>query len=318
MAFEAPRTLSLAAVVVTFNRKDQIARTLERLLSEPVDHIVVVDNGSTDGTRAWFETLTDPRLRFVLAEENLGGAGGFDAGLRAATAEFDPDWIVVMDDDARPEPGAIAAFRAADLSRWDAVAAAVRYPDGRVCEMNRPWVNPFWHRDVFLKTLMGGGRAAFHMDDSAYSETEPPRPIDGGSFVGLFLSRTAIDIAGYPDPRLFIYGDDVLYTLGLSERGGHIGFLPAIRFDHDCATITSGRQIVANWKVYYHYRNLLMVYHRAAGWLFWPALVLILPKWAWKARLHEGEDRRTYLRLLARAVKDGLLKRLDDSDMRPS
>jgi GT2 family glycosyltransferase len=317
MAARASQSLTLAAVVVTFNRRAQIEITLDRLLAEPVDHVIVVDNGSTDGTRDWFETLTDPRLRFILAEANLGGAGGFEAGLRAAMAEIDPDWIVVMDDDARPEPGALTAFRGTDLTRWDAVAAAVRYPDGRVCEMNRPWVNPFWDGRVFLRTLFGGGRAAFHMDNAAYASGAPPRPIDGGSFVGLFLSRAAIHRAGYPDPRLFIYGDDVLYTLDLSERGGRIGFLPAIRFDHDCATITSGRQIVANWKVYYHYRNLLLVYHRAAGWLFWPALALILPKWAWKARLHAGEDRRTYLRLLGRAVKDGLLGRLDDQDMRP-
>jgi len=228
------------------------------------------------------------------------------------------DWIVVMDDDARPEPGAFTVFRGADLGPWEAVAAAVRYPDGRICEMNRPWVNPFWDARVFLKTALGGGRAAFHMDDAAYKPGAGPRQIDGGSFVGLFLSRAAIHRAGYPDPRLFIYGDDVLYTLGLSENGGTIGFLPAIRFDHDCATITKGRQIVANWKVYYHYRNLLMVYHRAAGWLFWPALALILPKWYAKAWGHAAEDRKPYLRLLTRAVRDGLLKRLDDSDIRPS
>lgn len=303
--FEAPRTFTLAALVVTYNRRQEIETTVTRLLAEPIEHLIVVDNGSTDGTRDWLATFDDPRLRVVLSERNLGGAGGFETGLRLAVEDYDPDWVVVMDDDARPEPGALAAFRAADVSAWDAVAAAVRYPDGRVCEMNRPWVNPFWHGRVFLKTLLGGGRAAFHLEDADYAPTADARAIDGGSFVGLFLSRAAIKRAGYPDGRLFIYGDDVLYTLELSEKGGRIGFLPAIRFDHDCATLTEGRQIATGWKVYYHYRNLLFVYHRAAGWLFWPGLLLILPKWLWKAR-RLGPERGLYLRFLRRAIADGL------------
>lgn len=316
--FELPQALRLAAVIVTFNRKDKLATTLARVLEEPVDHVIVIDNGSQDGTRAWLTSLNDPRLHVELAPRNLGGAGGFAHGLRLAAEIYDPDWIVVMDDDARPEPGALAAFRAADLAPWDAVAAAVRYPDGRICEMNRPWVNPFWHRTVFFRTLWGGGRAAFHLDDDDYAETAGPQPIDGGSFVGLFLARAAIDRAGYPDARLFIYGDDVLYTLGLTEAGGRIGFLPALRFEHDCATITEGRQIVANWKVYYHYRNLLFVYRKAAGWLFWPALLLILPKWALKARTHTGADRKVYFRYLRQAVVDGILGRTDGGVQPPS
>jgi len=303
--------MKLGAVVVTYNRLEQVRVTVARLLAEPLDVLVVVDNGSTDGTRAFLRGLDDARLDVIESPENLGGAGGFDLGLRRITAAHDPDWTVVMDDDARPEPGAFAVFRGADLAGLDGVAAAVRYPDGRICEMNRPWVNPFWNPGVFLRALLGGGRAAFHISDAAYAAEAGPRPLDGGSFVGLFLSRAAIARAGYPDPRLFIYGDDVLYTLGLSEKGGKIAFLPTIRFEHDCETITEGRQIVVNWKVYYHYRNLLLVYHRAAGWLFWPGLLLILPKWALKARRLQGEERRIYLRLLGRAVRDGLAGRLD-------
>lgn len=64
------------------------------------------------------------------------------------------------------------------------------------------------------------------------------------------------------------------------------------------------------WKSYYHYRNLLMVYRMAAGWLFWPALLAVLPKWLLKTGHHRGE-RATYLRLLARAVRDGLQRRVD-------
>jgi len=303
----------IAALVVTHNRPRALSETLSRLLAEELDRVTVVDNASTDATaEVLAEAARDPRVEVLTLGRNLGGAGGFEHGLRHVSATLDPDWVVVMDDDARPEPGAIAAFRhqlrAGAWDGWDAVAAAVRYPDGRICDMNRPSVNPFWHPRVFLRTAAGGGRAAFHLPDAAYDG--PVRAIDGASFVGLFLSRRAIALGGYPDGSLFIYGDDVLYTLGLSAAGGRIAFAPGIRFEHACSTFARGRKRHdPMWKVYYHHRNLLFVYRRAAGLWFWPVLLLILPKWLAKARHYDGPSRRRFLGLVGRAIRDGLLGR---------
>lgn len=301
----------LVAVVVTYNRLAQLQTTVARLLESPASDLaglVVVDNASTDGTQAWLATLQDPRVQVAQLAENRGGAGGFEHGLRRVVAEQDPDWIVVMDDDARPATGALAAFHAADKTGWEALAAAVYYPNGEICDMNRPSRNPFWHGRVFVRTLFGfGGRDGFHITPEAYEGA--PRQIDVSSFVGLFLSRDAIKRAGFPDGSLFVYGEDGLYTLGLSAAGGRIGFFPALRFEHDCSTFAAGAgRFQPLWKVYYYHRNLLLLYRQAAGWLFWPLLCVILPKWLLKLRHHAG-TRGLFLRLLARAVCDGLLRR---------
>lgn len=316
--------MKLGAVVVTYNRRAQIEATVARLLAEPLDVLVVVDNGSTDGSREFLRAVDDPRLDMIESLENIGGAGGFEAGLRHIVAAHDPDWVVVMDDDGRPETGALAAFRDADLAQWDAVAAAVRYPDGRICEMNRPSRNPFWHGREFLRTLLGGGRSGFHVQPSDYEG--PGMQIDVTSFVGFFISAQMVRRCGYPDPELFIYGDDGLYTLGLTRAGGRIGFEPSVRFEHDLSTFrgtgtaagsgaAGGREAAAQrgrfvplWKAYYYHRNLLLLYRMAAGWLFWPALLVVLPKWLLKARQHGG-SRGRFLRLMACAVRDGLLRR---------
>ena len=312
----------LVAVVVTHNRKEKLTVTLQRLLSEPVDllhAIVVVDNSSSDGTDLLLERLSKAsagRLFVLRSEVNLGGAGGFERGMRLAVERLDPDWLVVMDDDARPMHGAIAAFQSENHAGWDAVAAAVYFPSGEICEMNRPSRNPFWSSFGIAKllahVLIGRGRDGFHIPRSSYEGTVPTT-IDAASFVGLFVSRRAIGRAGYPDPRLFIYGDDVLYTLGLRDKGGCICLDPKIRFEHDFSTITATeRRFVPLWKSYYHHRNLLFVYRRSARWMFWPALLVVLPKWLLKVRHHTG-DRRAYLRLLARAVSDGLREDLGAS-----
>lgn len=305
----------LVAVVVTYNRLEQLKVTVGRLLaaqSEGLDRIIVIDNASTDDTALWLAEQDDPALLVHRCATNGGGAGGFETGMRLAVAQFDPAWIIVMDDDARPDTGAIAAFHAGARTQAAAWAAAVYHPDGRICDMNRPTLNPFWHKGMLWRTLTGmlrgKGRDGFHLNTADYSGTAF-RAVDSGSFVGLFVSRAAIEAVGYPDGSLFIYGDDVLYSLGLRQAGEQILFDPAIRFEHDFTTITDADQRFRPlWKTYYHYRNLLMVYRLAAG----PWFVFVLPfmalKWAIKARFYRGE-RALYLTLVGRAIYDGLLTR---------
>jgi GT2 family glycosyltransferase len=304
----APR---LVAVVVTYNRLAKLRATIARLLETPAKDlaaILVVNNASDDGTGAWLDAQDDPRLVVHHGATNRGGAGGFETGMRLAVSRWDPDWIVVMDDDARPGPGALTTFLAGDRSNYEVYAAAVRHPNGRICDINRPSINPFWNRAAFLRTAFGGGRDGFHLSPEDY-EVPGLRAVDAASFVGLFVSRAAIERVGYPDGRLFVYGDDVLYTLRLSAAGGRIAFDPGLRFEHDFSTITAGeRRFRPLWKSYYHHRNLLMVYREAAGWLFWPALLVVLPKWVLKVRHYSGQ-RGVFLQLLGRSVWDGLIGR---------
>ncbi|MFY0659595.1 MAG: glycosyltransferase [Shimia sp.] len=301
----------LIAVVVTYNRLEKLQETVARLLDAPVDaleKVLVVNNASTDGTGDWLAAQGNPRLIVEHMSDNLGGAGGFEHGMRLVTETYDPDWIVVMDDDGRPAAGTFERFQAIDVSQWDALAAAVYYPDGAICDMNRPSRNPFWHGKVFLRTLLGrGGRDGFHITPEDYQGA--PKQIDVSSFVGLFVSRDAVAKIGFPDGRLFVYGEDGLYTLTLSKSGGQIGFIPDLRFEHDCSTFgDDDRRFRPLWKIYYYHRNLLMLYREASGWFFVPLLFVVLPKWVLKTRHHTGEQ-RVFLRLLRHAVVDGLLRR---------
>jgi len=305
---EADPTPVLVAVVVTCNRLEQLRQTVNRLLETPktvLARILVVDNASEDGTSEWLASLNEPRLTIVQNKTNLGGAGGFETGLRLAVRDYDPDWLLVMDDDARPEPGALAAFLAAPRLQAEAWVSAVFYPDGRVCEMNKPLLNPFWHPTRLLRSLFVG-RKGFHLSPEQISNG-PARAVDVGSFVGLFLSRRAIKLAGYPKSGMFLYGDDTLYCLDLRKAGGQIRFDPTLRFTHDCSTFQrKGGRFEPLWKVYYLHRNQLIVYRRAAGaLLIWPTAALFWLKWRLQAR-HYGTDRAAYLRLLNKAMRDGL------------
>ena len=103
-------TETVAVVVVTYNRADLLVGMLDGLAAQTrrPDAVIVIDNASTDHTRAVLDAprptcrCTSPRPR-----RNLGGAGGFHLGVRAAyDAGCDRVWL--MDDDVVPAPDCLA------------------------------------------------------------------------------------------------------------------------------------------------------------------------------------------------------------------
>jgi rhamnopyranosyl-N-acetylglucosaminyl-diphospho-decaprenol beta-1,3/1,4-galactofuranosyltransferase len=309
-------TQTLCAIVVTFNRLHQLQITLPALLAEDVDHIVVVDNASTDDTGTWLAAQASDRVRIVSLDTNTGGAGGFEAGMDYARKTLDPDWVVLMDDDARPQPGALARFRSetpkleSDFPNLGIVVAAVFYPNGTLCEMNRPSRNPFWNLGLFAKTLIKGTRSGFHLTDAEFAPDAPAIPIDVASFVGYFVHRRAWEKSGLPEGGLFIYGDDVLYSLRLRRAGFTMAFAPMICFTHDCGTMGDGFVYRPIWKIFYHCRNGVSIARQAAGPVIFPlALAYYTVIW-WRRGQHcDGTERQLYYKMMRMGLIDGLLRR---------
>ncbi|MDG1281625.1 MAG: glycosyltransferase [Pseudorhodobacter sp.] len=305
----------LVAIVVTHDRPAPLRETLTRLLAQPIGGVVVVDNASGMETAQTLATFSDPRLSVVRLPQNKGGSGGFEAGMAFAMAHTGADWLVLMDDDARPAPGAIEGFLhryAAQVTTAPlAIAAAVFSPDGPVAEMNRPSRNPFWYPRVLLQSLRhaicGSGRQGFHLPDADFQPDAPVQKIDVASFVGFFVNRSAVRLAGLPEGGLFLYGDDVLYSLCLRKLGVPILFDPGLRFEHACETLGPGLITRPLWKVYYLCRNGVSVAAQAAGpWLFPLALAWFVALWLRKTRAYPAADRPAYLRMVRAGLWDGL------------
>ena len=95
----------VSIVVPTFNRFARLRRCIDNI-RQNVPHakeVLVVDGGSTDGTREWLGRQSD--LRVILEPHREGAVAAFNKGFRAATGHF----VLWLNDDAYPLPGSVEA-----------------------------------------------------------------------------------------------------------------------------------------------------------------------------------------------------------------
>ena len=253
-------TPRIAAVVVTYNRLPLLRRCLAALAAcraacpgAALD-LWVIDNASTDGTGAAMAAWADPGLVYRSTGRNLGGAGGFAWGLRAAAARgYDFYWL--MDDDTLPEPGALAALLAADRALgggYGWLSSRALTPEGADQPMNRQRATPY--RDI-------PGYDAPHI------------PSVMASFVSLFLPGAVVRAFGLPVSEFFIWSDDWEYTRRIS-RARPCYTVPASRVVHAMQRTTPcniALDTPDRWERYrYFYRNDVVLYRREGlrGWLW--------------------------------------------------
>lgn len=261
---------TVAAVVVTFNRKELLAECLDALLrqSRSVDRIIVIDNASTDGTEALLlerDFLAKPQVDYVRLATNIGGAGGFHEGARRAY-EAGYDWIWIMDDDAEPELDCLQQLqRAMSVPEAVAVACLPVGSDGIPQYYHRGWMD-VCHTDGRVIRAVTPGELAFQLVS-----------IEHASFVGLAVRREGITAAGLPRAEMFIHYDDLEYC-GRLVTIGKILLATDSRIIHKDQRARSmvrrsllgrGRLRVPFerlWLYYYGPRNLVWLRRRSCPW----------------------------------------------------
>lgn len=193
----------IAAVIVTYNRKEMLKRCVDSLLMQtaPCD-VLVVDNASSDGTGEYLRELNKKKNIHVLKMPgNMGGAGGFNRGIRKAV-ESGYEYIWVMDDDTLPRPDALGKLLEADEyleGNYGFLSSVVLWTDGKGCRMNRQKVKKDFYEDAGLLT-------------------QGLIPVEQATFVSLFMKASVIKKAGLPVKEFFIWGDDLEYTRRLAVR----------------------------------------------------------------------------------------------------
>jgi GT2 family glycosyltransferase len=248
---------SISVVVVAWNSREDLRRTVPAVLAEldDGDELIVVDNGSTDGTVAAVVELA-PSARVLRMGRNAGFTGGCNAGAAAAKGEL----LVILNPDAAPLPGFGEAIRRpwTDDRGWVAWQALIAAEGGTR-------INSAGNPVHFTGIVWAGGH------DEPVSAAPPAGEVTALSGACLALSRRAWEeVGGFPEP-FFLYHEDVDLSLRLRLRGGAIGIEPAAVVDHDYEF--GGGELKWRWLERNRWAFLIRVYPTAVLILVAPALL---------------------------------------------
>jgi len=194
----APELIS--AIVCTRNGNSRIAACLEALGKQtlPPHEIIVVDDGSIDGTANFVEKRF-PEVT-ILRLEPSGLSAARNAGAEAATGAI----LAFTDDDCEPDRDWLAGLDAAFAEGWDAAGG--------------PNLPPLPTNGAEAVVAAAPGAPSHVMLDDKEAEHLPG--------CNIAVRRTAyFDIGGF-DPIFTTAGDDVDFCWRLRDKGYHLGFAP--------------------------------------------------------------------------------------------
>jgi GT2 family glycosyltransferase len=208
---EAGRDPRVAVVVITHQRRDELLLALDRLLALPEQpHVVVVDNGSTDGTaeavRARF-----PAVELIACRENLGAVGR-----NVGVTRLDTPYVAFCDDDTWWEPGSLRT--AADVLDGHPRLAVLTA---------RILVEPGGTEDPIVAELR---------DSPVPGPAWLPGPALGSFLAGAsVVRRDAFEEVGGFCERLWLGGEEELMAGDLAAAGWELCYLPRLTVHHQAS-----------------------------------------------------------------------------------
>lgn len=281
----------VVAVVVTWNRIKLLSECLTMIGAQtrPPDVLLVVDNASTDGSRDMI-CADFPDVELVTLTRNIGGAGGFSAGLAQAVDVHQADLVWAMDDDTIPTETTLAELLASYTAYGPGlglVASRVVWTDGRDQPRNIPR-DPWWVRVDRRAASAAGGR-----------------PVRTASFVSLLIEAGAIREFGLPTADFFIWNDDFEFTARILRHRKGI-YAPKAIVVHKTAEL--GTKVADPGDRFYNeVRNKIWVFR--GGEAFAPAeagfrVAAALRNWALFYR--HSHSKAAMRRGLRKGLRDGL------------
>lgn len=213
----ATKSLPLVSIViVTYNNKQFIKRCLKSLLATnyPNFEIIVVDNGSKDGTSECVEQMakSNSHIRIIKNSKNVGHAEGCNIGVKNSKGEivafidsdtsFEPDWLdkVVKVLNTHPSVGVIQSILISmrDKTKIDGSGGVIDYCG---IEQPRPLV---WKGKENVKCIA----------DIFYAKS-----------AAMIARKKLIHDVGFFDPTFFVYGDDADICWRIRLRGYDIALV---------------------------------------------------------------------------------------------
>lgn len=240
--------MKILAAIVTYNRSKLLERCLKAVGSQSraPDHIIVVNNGSTDNTE---ELLRAQHTHFI-TQPNIGGAGGFKRAIDyALESNFDAVWL--MDDDGYPASSALELLERNFATGLTCISSVVLRED----EPSR-FVFPFPVLDRRgLPVIFGRPRKLATLDQLRHAAAGESYPF-AHLFNGALIRTDVIRHIGNVNSDFFLMGDEVDYFMRMRAIGPVVSLLEARHLHPDVS-----KRRLDEVKFYYFVKNSIILNH---------------------------------------------------------
>ncbi len=283
---------------LTWNQKSDVLECLDSLvkLDYPNYEIVVVDNGSSDGTWEAVQARF-PQVAVVRHPENFGCAEGVNGEIRYAL-ERGADYLFIIANDAKVEPSTLSELvRAAERDS----KIGVVFPKVYYWESNRIWY-AYGTRVKEIRWFRGQfpGFVQNVEDDGSFGEERETELFPGG----FCLARMeAVRKAGFLDADYFIFNDDDDWLYRIHKAGYTGRFIPSARAWHKPSSSVGKESPVF---YYYRTRNRLLFFRKHSPFMVFLAFLLFYYPFELLLELYRlfRSDQRNQLKAVARGVFD--------------
>jgi hypothetical protein len=236
----------LTAVILSYDGRHLLELALPSILaqSRPAEQVIVVDNGSSDGTLTWLAE-SQPTIQVLRLEQNIGVTAALNRGVEAASPGND---VLLLNNDVELDPGCFHELLAELAAHPQAAVVAAKLLD-------------YHHRE-----LLDGAGDRWSWGGEAHRRGQGER--DTGQFdraedvfsacgAAALYRRSAVESVGPFDERFFANGEDTDWAFRANLAGYTCRYTPAAVVYHmGSATLGSG---VSDFALFHNWRNCIWI-----------------------------------------------------------
>ncbi|QRF24371.1 glycosyltransferase [Alicyclobacillus sp. TC] len=295
----------IAAVVVSYNRKELLIKCIDALLSQSyqLNKIIIVDNASNNDVVDYLRIIRKNDIfKIIFNKKNIGGAGGFKVGISAAV-EDNYDLIWTLDDDAIPDYNALEElinFKNNEYNQFNKLIVSSNVTDVRGIKQKK-------HSGNFSKKFL------IQKDLKKINNKMNSIKVDYSSFVGLLIPKIAVEKYGLPRDDFFIWHDDLEYCLRLNFTYDIYCVLTSniVHYDNLNENIkTINKYDKKNsWKLYYGIRNIILIGMQHGNKFSVPCYFLTIFLIKNLHVLFFGKNKLFCIKLMWKGLIDGITKK---------
>jgi glycosyltransferase involved in cell wall biosynthesis len=276
----------IAVVIVTFNRCDELVKTISAIRNQGIleNDIIVINNNSTDNTKNILDS-NYKNIQSIHLNENIASAGGFSKGMQTAF-EKGYDWVWLFNDDSRPVEGSLKSI----LEHLNSDKIQIGLLKIANKDENNKAVLLYWK----------GVRKPVSVDVS--NEIVQTDLI---TFDGCIISKKTIEKIGYCDPLYFMGTYEFDYCLKAKDAGIGVYTLPNGLIEDGKL---GGKNGTPPWRQYYNTRNHLWLALNRKSFVIFKGWLIREIKYTLSIIL-SGDKKIMRLVFKLRAIRDAFLNK---------